>query len=470
MAKQFRFEHDARSQLLEGVDTLANTVGITLGPLGRNVLLDQEFGAPRVCSDGVTIAKEIELKEPFQNMGAQLLKEAASKTNDAVGDGTTTSTILAQAILHEGFKNVAAGADPMALKRGMDKAVHSLKEAIGTMAQPINTRDQIAQVATLAGHDEEMGELLAGVLHEVGSDGIVSIEESRGLTYEVEHVEGMEIDRGYLSPYLVTNPEKMIAELEDPQILITSEKMSSLSELMPLLEKIASISRNLLIIAEDVEGEVLSTLVVNKIRGNLNCLAVKAPAFGDRRKAILEDLAVLLGATVISKDTGQSLETAEVSALGLCRRVIATKDDTTFVEGGGDQVLIEARVKQIKAQAEDTKSDYDREKLEERAAKLSGGVAVVRVGAATEVELREKKQRLDDALHATRAAMEEGIVAGGRNGIGSSGPGHTGEDSGKWGRDGRGKPGARRRRRACEADCQQRRIWWRGRAGQCQGW
>ncbi len=413
MAKQFRFEHDARSQLLEGVDTLANTVGITLGPLGRNVLLDQEFGAPRVCSDGVTIAKEIELKEPFQNMGAQLLKEAASKTNDAVGDGTTTSTILAQAILHEGFKNVAAGADPMALKRGMDKAVHPLKEAIGTMAQPINTRDQIAQVATLAGHDEEMGELLAGVLHEVGSDGIVSIEESRGLTYEVEHVEGMEIDRGYLSPYLVTNPEKMIAELEDPQILITSEKMSSLSELMPLLEKIASISRNLLIIAEDVEGEVLSTLVVNKIRGNLNCLAVKAPAFGDRRKAILEDLAVLLGATVISKDTGQSLETAEVSALGRCRRVIATKDDTTFVEGGGDQALIEARVKQIKAQAEDTKSDYDREKLEERAAKLSGGVAVVRVGAATEVELREKKQRLDDALHATRAAMEEGIVAGG---------------------------------------------------------
>ena len=413
MAKQFRFEHDARSQLLEGVDTLANTVGITLGPLGRNVLLDQEFGAPRVCSDGVTIAKEIELKEPFQNMGAQLLKEAASKTNDAVGDGTTTSTILAQAILHEGFKNVAAGADPMALKRGMDKAVQSLKEAIGTMAQPINSRDQIAQVATLAGHDEEMGDLLAGVLHEVGSDGIVTIEESRGLTYEIEHVEGMEIDRGYISPYLVTNPEKMIAELEDPQILITSEKMSSLSELMPLLEKIASISRNLLIIAEDVEGEVLSTLVVNKIRGNLNCLAVKAPAFGDRRKAILEDMAVLLGATVISKDTGQSLETAEVSALGRCRRVIATKDDTTFIEGGGDQALIEARVKQIKAQAEDTKSDYDREKLEERAAKLSGGVAVIRVGAATEVELREKKQRLDDALHATRAAMEEGIVAGG---------------------------------------------------------
>lgn len=413
MAKQFEFDQNARKQLLEGVDTLANTVGITLGPLGRNVILDQEFGPPHVCSDGVTIAKEIELKEPFQNMGAQLLKEAANKTNDSVGDGTTTSTILAKAILHLGFKNIAAGADPMVLKRGMDKSLELMKLEIKSMARSITTKDQISQVAALAGHDEEMGDLLANVLHEVGSDGIVSIEESRGLTYETEYVEGMEIDRGYISPYFVTNQEKMISELDNPQILLTTEKISSLAEFMPLLEKISSAGKNIVIIAEDVEGEVLSTLVVNKIRGTLNCIAIKAPAFGERRKAILDDMAVLFGATVVTKDTGQSLESVDVSALGRCRRILATKDSTTFVEGAGTQDAIDARVNQIKAQAQETSSEYDREKLEERAAKLSGGVAVIKVGAPTEVELREKKQRLDDALHATRAAMEEGVVAGG---------------------------------------------------------
>ena len=413
MPKQFRFSEDARSQLMEGMDTMAKAVGVTLGPSGRNVVLEKDFGPPLVCSDGVTIAKEIELKEPFENMGAQLLKEAASKTNDAVGDGTTTSTILAQAILHQGFKNVAAGVNPMALKRGIEKAVEALKAEIQAMARPVKGKDQIAQVAILASHDEEMGNLIADVMDKVGNEGIVTVEESKGLRYEVEYVEGMQIDRGYVSPYLVTDPERMTAELEDPYILVTTEKISAISDLLPLLEKLSAVSKSLVVVAEDVDGEALATLVVNKLRGNLNCLAVKAPAFGDRRKAILEDMGILFGANVISKDAGRNLDSAEVSDLGRCRRLIATKDDTTFVEGAGDAAAIEARIKQIRLQAEETTSDYDREKLEERAAKLSGGVSVIKVGAATEVELREKKQRLEDALSATRAAMDEGIVPGG---------------------------------------------------------
>ena len=413
MAKQFQSSVDARKKLLDGMDTLARAVGITLGPCGRNVILGKDFGAPLVCSDGVTIAKEIELEEPFENIGAQLLKVAASKTNDKVGDGTTTSTILAQHMLHEGFKNVTAGANPMALKRGIELAVDALKVEISSMARPVEGRTQIAQVAILAAHDEEMGNLLADVMDRVGREGVVTVEESRGLSYEVEYVEGMQVDRGYISPYLVTDRERMTVELEDPYILVTSEKISSMSDLLPLLEKLTPISRNLVVVAEDVEGEALATLVVNKMRGILNCLAVKAPAFGDRRKAILDDMAALFGANVISKDAGRRLDSATLDDLGRCRRVIATKDDTTFVEGAGDHADIEARIRQIKLQAEETSSDYDREKLEERVAKLSGGVCVVKVGSPTEVELREKKQRLQDALSATRAAMEEGIVAGG---------------------------------------------------------
>ena len=413
MAKQFKHSGDARAKLMEGIDMLAKAVGVTLGPNGRNVVLGQDFGPPQVCSDGVTIAKEIELVEPFQNMGAQLLKQAASRTNDAVGDGTTTSTILAQGMLRQGFKNVAAGADPMALKRGIEKAVEALRAEIASTAIPVEGKEQIAQVAVLAAHDEEMGNLISDVLDRVGSHGVITTEESKGLTYEIEYVDGMRIDRGFISPYFVTDPARMTAELEEPNILVTTEKISSVSDLVPLLEKITTTNRNLVVIAEDVDGQALATMVVNKLKGQLNCLAIKAPAFGDRRKAILEDMAVLFGATIISKDTGRNLDTAEVSDLGRCRKVIANKDETTFVEGAGDTSLIEARIKQIGIQAEDTTSDYDREKLEERAAKLSGGVAVLKVGAPTEIELREKKQRLEDALSATRAAMEEGIVAGG---------------------------------------------------------
>ena len=413
MAKQFRASDKARQQLMSGIDTLARAVGVTLGPRGRNVVLEKEFGPPHVCSDGVTIAKEIELKEPFENMGVQLIKVAASKTNDMVGDGTTTSTVLAQSILREGFKNVAAGADPMALKRGIDKAVAAVTKEIDGMAQPVKGLDEIVRVATLSAHDDEMGELIAGVMDKIGSDGIVTVEESKGIGYDVEYVEGMQIDRGFISPYLVTDPNKMTAEIEDARILVTTEKISAVSDLLPLLEKVAPVGRNLVIIAEDVEGEALAVVVVNKLKGNLNILAIKAPGFGDRRKAMLEDMSALFGATVISKDVGRTLDSTEVSDLGRCRRVVANKDNTTFVEGGGDQAVIEARIKQMRLQAEDTTSDYDREKLEERAAKLAGGVSVIKVGSPTEVELREKKQRLEDALSATRAAMEEGIVAGG---------------------------------------------------------
>ena len=413
MPKQFRFREEAWSQLLGGIDTLAKAVGVTLGPSGRNVILGKDFGPPQVCSDGVTIAKEIELKEPFENIGAQLVKVAASKTNDVVGDGTTTSTILAQSMIRHGFKNITAGADQMAIKRGIEKAVSLIRDEVTSMSVPVQGSEQIVQVAVLAAHEDEMGKLIAGVLDKVGSDGVVTVEESKGLGYEVEYVEGMQIDRGYTSPYFVTDQEKMSAEIQDPYILITSEKISSMTELVPILEKISPVSRNVVIIAEDVDGEALATLVVNKLKGNMNCLAIKAPGFGDRRKAILEDMAVLFGANIISKEVGRSLDSVEVADFGRCRRIVATKDDTTFVEGGGSSSDVEARVRQIRAQAEDTSSDYDREKLEERAAKLSGGVAVISVGAATEVELRERRQRMEDALSATRAAMAEGIVAGG---------------------------------------------------------
>ena len=413
MPKQFQFKDDARSQLMAGIDLVARAVGITLGPNGRNVILQREFGPPQICSDGVTIAKEIELPEPFPNMGAQLLKEAASKTNDDVGDGTTTSTILAQAILKNGFKNIAAGADPMALKRGIDEAVDVITKELINVSKDVAGDEQIAQVAVLSAHDEKMGQLIGQVMSKVGKDGVVTVEESPGLDYEVEYVEGMEIDRGYLSPYFVTDQDRMVTELNEPYILITSEKISTLEELLPFLEKFSAVGRELVLIAEDIEEQALATLVVNKMKGTLNCLGVKAPAFGDRRKAILEDMSILFGGTVISGETGRTLDSIEISDLGRCRRVISTKDSSTFVEGRGEASLIDARVSNIKSQAQETKSDYDREKLEERAAKLSGGVSIIKVGASTEVELKEKKQRVEDALSATRAAMEEGILPGG---------------------------------------------------------
>ncbi len=412
-AKQFQFREDAREHLVKGIDTLAKTVGVTLGPAGRNVVLDRGFGAPRVYSDGVSIAREIELPDAFENMGARLLQDAARKTNDVAGDGTTTATVLAQAMVHEGFRNVAAGADPMAIKRGMDQAVTEIKRRLDEVATPVRGRDQIAQIATLSAHEEEMGSLLADVVDQVGQDGIITVEEGKGVGYDVEHVEGMRVDRGYISPYFVTDAEGMRAEISSPYILLTTEKISTAAELIPLLEKLAPASKNLVVIAEDVDKEALATLVVNKLRGNLSCLAVKAPAFGDRRKAILEDLSILFGATLISKESGREIQSATVEDLGHARRAVAVKEDTTFVEGAGDPAAIRGRIEQIKRQAEETTSDYDREKLQERAAKLSGGVAVINVGASTEVELKERKQRMEDALAATRAASEEGIVAGG---------------------------------------------------------
>jgi len=396
-----------------GIDAMADTVGVTLGPRGRNVVLDKKFGPPQVCSDGVTIAKEIELEDPFENMGAQLLKEAASKTNDVAGDGTTTATVLAQAIIHEGFKNIAAGANPMALKRGIEKAVVALREEIEKMATPVAGRDQIAQVASLSAHDDEMGGLIADVMEKVGKDGVITVEESKGIGYEQEFVEGMQIDRGYISPYFVTDQSRMEAVIEDPYILITDKKVSAVSDLLPALEKILQAGKNVVLMGEDLEGEALATLVVNKLRGTLNCLAVKAPGFGDRRKAMLDDIAILTGAQVISEEIGRKLDSVTVEDLGHARRVVATKDDTTFVDGAGSEEAIQGRINQIKAQVEETTSDYDREKLQERLAKLSGGVAILKVGAATEVELKEKKNRVEDALSATRAAVEEGIVPGG---------------------------------------------------------
>jgi|TARA_B100001971_G_C18267114_1_gene594220 chaperonin GroEL len=413
MAKQFQFDEDARRELMSGIDTLAHAVGVTLGPAGRNVVLDKGFGPPQICSDGVTIAKEIELSDPFPNMGAQLVKEAASKTNDDVGDGTTTSTVMAQGLLREGFKNIAAGANPMAVKRGIERAVEAARDEIRDMSRPVEGREQIGQVAILAAHDQEMGDIVADILDNVGGKGVVTVEESNTLGYEIEYVEGMQIDRGYLSPYFSTDMEKMVTELENPYILVTSEKISTVAELVPILERVTAVSKNFLVIAEDVDGEALATLVVNKLKGNLNCLAVKAPGFGDRRKEMLEDMAILFGANVISTDSGRTLDSVSIDDLGQARRILSNKDDTTFVDGRGSEVDIHARIGQIRQQTEETTSDYDREKLEERAAKLSGGVSVLRVGAATEIELREKKQRLEDALSATRAAMDEGIVPGG---------------------------------------------------------
>ena len=413
MAKQLTYAEDARKALKNGMDALASAVRITLGPRGRNVILDKKFGPPSVCSDGVTIAKEIDLQDPFENMGAQLLKEAASKTNDVAGDGTTTATVLAQAIINEGFKNVTAGANPMALKRGIEMAVNALRDEIKKMSKPVEGKDQIAQVAALSAHERHIGDLIAEVMEKVGKDGVITVEESKGLQYEVEYVEGMQFDRGYVSPYFITNAERMETTIDDPYILITDKKISAVNDVLPALEKVLQITKNVMIIAEDIEGEALATLVVNKLRGTLNCLAAKAPGFGDRRKAMLQDIAILTGGQVISEEIGRKLDSVTVDDLGRARRVVATKDETTIVEGKGSEADIQNRIRQIKTQIEDTTSEFDKEKLQERLAKLAGGVAIIKVGAATEVELKEKKARVEDALSATRAAVEEGIVPGG---------------------------------------------------------
>ena len=412
-AKELKFGDDARSRLKAGIDILADTLKSTLGPRGRNVIVDKKFGPPQVNSDGVTIAKEIDLPDPFENMGAQLLKEVSKKTNDDAGDGTTTSTVLAQAIIGEGFKNVAAGADPMALKRGMEIGMAAVRDSIADQSIEVSSKDQIESVAVLSSHDNEMGSLISDVMDKVGKDGVITVDESKSLSYEIEFVEGMQIDRGFLSPYFVTSAERQEATLDEPYVLITSQKISSVSDLLPVLEKVLQTNKNILVIAEDVEGEALATLVVNKLRGTLNVVAVKAPGFGDRRKAMLQDIAILTGGTVISEEVGRKLDTITLDDLGKCKQVIVKKDDTTFIGGGGSTDAINGRKAEIETQIEDTSSDYDREKLQERLAKLSGGVAILRVGAATEVEMKEKKQRMEDALSATRAAVEEGIVPGG---------------------------------------------------------
>ncbi|MFN3782357.1 MAG: chaperonin GroEL [Spirosomataceae bacterium] len=414
MAKQIHFDTEARDRLKRGIDTLANAVKVTLGPKGRNVILDKKFGSPTITKDGVSVAKEIELKDPIENMGAQLVKEVASKTADQAGDGTTTATVLAQAIYTIGAKNVAAGANPMDLKRGIDKAVTAVVNSLREQSKPISTSIEVTQVATIsANNDHEIGQMISHAMDKVGKEGVITVEEARGTETEVKTVEGMQFDRGYLSPYFVTNPEKMEVEMERPFILISEKKVSSMKELLPVLEQVAQQGRPLVIIAEDVDGEALATLVVNKIRGALKVAAVKAPGFGDRRKAMLEDIAILTGGTVISEERGFKLENADLSMLGQAEKVIIDKDNTTVVNGAGQEEAIKGRVNQIKAQIESTTSDYDREKLQERLAKLSGGVAIIYIGAATEVEMKEKKDRVDDALHATRAAVEEGIVAGG---------------------------------------------------------
>ena len=413
-AKKLAYSEEARKSLRTGIDILADSVKITLGPRGRNVVLDKKFGPPQVCSDGVTIAKEIELPDAFENMGAQLLKEAATKTNDAAGDGTTTSIVLSQAIINEGFKNVTAGANPMAIKRGIEQAVGNIVTELQSMSQPVETRERIGQVASLSAHEDAIGETIAEAMEKVGKDGVITVEESRGLTDEIEYVEGMQVDRGYISPYFITNSDRMEAGIDDAHLVITDKKISAVADLVPALEKLLQVGqKNVVIVAEDVDGEALATLVVNKLRGIMNVLAVKAPGFGDRRKAMLEDIAILTGGTVISEETGRRLDSATVEDFGRARRVASTKDDTTIVEGHGSEDGIQARINQIKAQIEDTTSEYDREKLQERMAKLSGGVAVIKVGAATEIELKERKARVEDALSATRSAVEEGIVPGG---------------------------------------------------------
>ena len=412
-AKELKFGSDARTRLKAGIDVLANTVKVTLGPKGRNIIVDKKFGPPQVNSDGVTIAKEIDLEDSFENMGAQLIKEASKNTNDDAGDGTTTSTVLAQALISEGFKVVAAGADPMAIKRGIDKALQSVRESIAKQSTPVSGKDQIASVATLSSHDDEMGNLIANVMDKVGKDGVITVDESKTLDYETDYVEGMQIDRGFLSPYFVTSADTQEAVLENPYILITDGKISAVSDMVPVLEKVLQAKKPLLVIAEDVEGEALATLVVNKLRGTINVAAVKAPGFGDRRKAMLQDIAILTGGNVVSEEVGRKLDSATLDDLGKCARIVVKKDDTTFVDGEGAKEEISGRVKEINSQIEETTSDYDREKLQERLAKLSGGVAILRVGAATEIEMKEKKQRVEDALSATRAAVESGIVPGG---------------------------------------------------------
>jgi chaperonin GroEL len=414
MAKQIVFSQEARQSLKRGIDVLATAVATTLGPKGRNVALDKKFGAPTITHDGVTVAKEIELEEPYQNMGAQLLKEAATKTNDIAGDGTTTATVLAHTMITEGLKNVAAGANPMLIKRGIEAATTALVEAIGEMAVVINTKEEIASVAAISAADREIGQLISEVMDKVGKDGVITVEESKGLAFETEYVEGMQIDRGYISPYFVTDPDRMETVLIEPYVLVTDKKISSATDIVPVLEKLVQVGkRELLVIAEDVDGEALATLVLNKLRGMLNCLAVKAPGFGDRRKAMLGDIAILTGATVITEEMGRKLDTTTVQDLGRADKIIATKEDTTLVGGAGDEDQIQGRINQIRAEIETSTSDYDKEKLQERLAKLAGGVAIIRVGAATEVELKEKKHRVEDALSATRAAVEEGIVPGG---------------------------------------------------------
>ncbi len=413
-AKQLEFDEQARRSLKQGIDALADAVKTTLGPRGRHVALDKKYGAPTVTHDGVTVAKEIELEDPFQNMGAQLVKEAATKTNDVAGDGTTTATVLAQSIIHEGFKNVAAGANPMEIRRGLEKGLEAVVAAIKAMATPVQGRDDIAHVATISAADAEIGGILADIFDKVGKDGVITVEDGKGLGLEVEYTEGMKFDRGYISPYFVTSAERMEAILEEPYILVTDKKISAIADLLPVLEKVLqSGKKDFLVVAEDVDGDALATLVVNKLRGTLNALAVKAPGFGDRRKEMLQDLAILSGGTVISDETGRKLDSATLEDLGRCRRVVANKDETTIVEGRGSSDQIQGRIAQIKAQIDITTSDYDREKLQERLAKLSGGVAVIKIGAATEIEQKLRKSRVDDAISATKAAAEEGIVAGG---------------------------------------------------------
>jgi chaperonin GroEL len=413
VAKQVIFDDAARRSLKRGIDRLADAVRVTIGPKGRNVVLDKKFGSPTITNDGVTIARDIELEDPFENMGAQLLKEVATKTDDVAGDGTTTAVVLGQAIVAEGLRNVTAGANPMVLKRGIERAVEVVVEEIKASARPVDSREQIAAVAAISAADPEVGEIIAEVMDKVGKDGVITVEEGQSLGLEKEYTEGMQFDRGYISPYFVTNPDRMEAVLENSRILVTDKKISAVADILPALEKAVQLGRPLLIIAEDVDGEALATLVVNKLRGTIQVLAVKAPGFGDRRKEMLRDIAILTGGTVISEEIGRKLDSVTAEDLGEARRIVATKDDTTIVDGAGREADIKARMNQIKAQVEETTSDYDREKLQERLAKLAGGVAVIKVGAATEVELKEKKHRIEDALSTTRAAVEEGIVAGG---------------------------------------------------------
>ena len=413
-AKDVKFDTEARNRMLAGVDILANAVKVTLGPKGRNVVIDKSFGAPRITKDGVTVAKEIELEDKFENMGAQMVKEVASRTNDTAGDGTTTATVLAQAIVREGMKSVAAGMNPMDLKRGIDLAVTNVVDTIKGMAREVKDSDEVAQVGTISANGEaEIGQQIAGAMQRVGNEGVITVEENKGLETETDVVEGMQFDRGYLSPYFITNPDKMVADMEDCLVLLHEKKLSSLQPMVPLLETVIQSGKPLLIIAEDVDGEALATLVVNKLRGGLKIAAVKAPGFGDRRKAMLQDIAILTGGQVISEDLGMKLESVTIDMLGTAKKINITKDETTIIDGNGEKAEIEARVAQIRTQIEETTSDYDREKLQERVAKLAGGVAVIRVGGATEIEVKERKDRVDDALNATRAAVQEGVVVGG---------------------------------------------------------